>query len=151
MSPQFAGGDKNREGACARHLHVLRDQQDAPPLHAIRYHSANQREQEDWDAAKKLIQGKIEGRVADAINEPALGHDLHPGADAGGASANPHKAKVAVAKRFEDPADQPFERLSRAGGPISCPRLSTLRDEWNSCWNQDAAEHSLLMAVFSNV
>jgi hypothetical protein len=57
-----------------------------------------------------------------------LRHDLHPGADAGSASANPHQAKIAVAKSFEDPADQanasPWH-ADRFGGP----RLSTLRDE----------------------
>jgi hypothetical protein len=42
---------------------------------------------------------------------------LHPGADAGGASANPHQAKVAVAKCFKDPADQ-SSASPRASVPI---------------------------------
>jgi hypothetical protein len=34
-----------------------------------------------------------------------LRDDLHPGADAGGAGANPHQAEIAILKRFKDPAN----------------------------------------------
>jgi hypothetical protein len=44
--------------------------------------------------------------VAEAINQPALGHDLHPRADAGRARADPHQAEIAILKCFEDPANQ---------------------------------------------
>ena len=44
--------------------------------------------------------------MAEAIDKPALGDDLHPGADAGGAGADPHQAKIAILKCFENPANQ---------------------------------------------
>ena len=44
--------------------------------------------------------------MAEPVDQPALRHDLHPGADAGGAGANPHQAEIAVLKCFKNPANQ---------------------------------------------
>src|SRR5580692_12436792 len=44
--------------------------------------------------------------MAEAVNEPSLRHDLHPCADAGGTRPNPHQAKVAILKGFEDSAQR---------------------------------------------
>src|ERR1700733_13193123 len=66
----------------------------------------DQREQENWNACKKLIEREQERRMAQAVDEPALRDDLHPGADGGGAGADPHKAKIAILKSFEDSAQR---------------------------------------------
>ena len=92
--------------AGARHLHILRAEQNLPPLHAVGHHAADQREQEDGNAAEKLIQRQQKGRMAQPVDQPALRHDLHPGADAGGAGADPHQAEIAILKCFKDPANQ---------------------------------------------
>ena len=42
--------------------------------------------------------------MAQPVNQPALGDDLHPGADTGGAGADPHETEVAIGKRLEGPA-----------------------------------------------
>jgi hypothetical protein len=71
-----------------------------------------------------LIEGQNFGGVAEIIDEPTLGDDLHPAADAGGTSANPHQAEVAILKSLEDATNQQgitvnwcgmasFKRLSR--------------------------------------
>jgi hypothetical protein len=44
--------------------------------------------------------------MAKPVDQPPLGDDLHPGADARGAGAEPHQAKIAVFKCFKYPADQ---------------------------------------------
>ena len=65
--------------------------------------------------------------MAKAVNQPALGNNLHPGANAGRAGANPHQPEVAVPKRFKDPVHQstkpfppetnrPSKRLSMSRG-----------------------------------
>ena len=49
---------------------------------------------------------RAERRMAQAVDEPALGDDLHPGADTGGAGADPHQAEIAVLKCFENSAQR---------------------------------------------
>jgi hypothetical protein len=55
---------------------------------------------------RNLIQRQQERGVAEPVDQPALGYDLHPGADAGGAGANPHQAEIAILKCFKDPGNQ---------------------------------------------
>ena len=100
------GRHQHGEHRRTRHLHVLRGQQNLAPLDPVGHHAADQREQKDRDAAQKLVQRQQKRRVAEAIDQPALGHDLHPGADARGAGADPHQAEIAIMKCFEDPANR---------------------------------------------
>ena len=93
-----------REQRRARHLHVLGNQENLPSLGAVGHHAADQREEEDGNAAEELIQRKQEGRMAQTIDEPALRHDLHPGADAGRAGTDPHQAEIPIMKCFKYPA-----------------------------------------------
>ena len=44
--------------------------------------------------------------MAQAIDEPALGDDLHPVADTGGAGTDPHQAEIAILKCFENSAQR---------------------------------------------
>ena len=44
--------------------------------------------------------------MTEAVDQPALGHDLHPGADAGSAGADPHQAEVAILEGFENSAQR---------------------------------------------
>jgi hypothetical protein len=60
------------------------------------------KEQEDGNAAEKLVGREQAGGVAQAVNQPTLGYDLHPGADAGGAGAEPHQAEIAILESLED-------------------------------------------------
>ena len=96
---------QNGEQPGAGHLHVLGAEQNLPALHAVGDHAADQGEQKDGKAAEKLIQRQQERRVAQPVDQPALRHDLHPGADAGRAGAKPHQAEIAILKCFKDPAD----------------------------------------------
>jgi hypothetical protein len=43
--------------------------------------------------------------VAEPVDQPSLGDDLHPGANAGGAGANPHQTEIAILECFKDPAE----------------------------------------------
>src|SRR6185437_1188511 len=74
-------------------------------LDPVGHDSADERKKKNGNAAEKLIERQQECRVAQAINEPALCNDLHPGPDAGDARPNPHQAEIAIVKGFEDPAD----------------------------------------------
>src|SRR5271165_1782571 len=42
--------------------------------------------------------------MAQAIDKPALRHNLHPGANAGGAGTEPHQTEITIVKCFEYPA-----------------------------------------------
>ena len=44
--------------------------------------------------------------MAQPIDQPALRHDLHPGADTGRAGANPHQTEIAILKCFKYPAKE---------------------------------------------
>ena len=94
-------GHQDSKDRRTRHLYVLRGEQDFPALDAVGHHAADQREQEDGNAAEKLVEREQEGGMAQAIDEPALGHDLHPGADARGAGTDPHQPEIAIMKCFE--------------------------------------------------
>ncbi len=95
-------GDQNRKDRRACHLHVLGGEQDLASLNPVGHHPADQREQENGDAAEKLVERQQERGMAQAIDEPALRHNLHPGADAGGAGAEPHQTEITIVKCFED-------------------------------------------------
>ena len=99
-----SGRHQNGEHGRAAHLHVLGDEQDPVPLDPVGHHAADQREEEDGNAAEKLVERQQEGGMAQAIDEPALRHDLHPGADAGRAGAEPHQTEITIMKCFEYPA-----------------------------------------------
>ena len=55
-----SGRHQDREQRRAPHLHVLRDEQNLPALDAVGHHAPDQREQEDGNAAEKLIQSEQE-------------------------------------------------------------------------------------------
>ena len=97
---------QNREQAGAGHLHLLRAEQYPPPLDAVGHHAADQGKQEDGNAAQELIERQQKCGVAEAVDQPALRHDLHPRADAGRAGADPHQPEIAILKCFEDAGDQ---------------------------------------------
>ena len=44
--------------------------------------------------------------MADPVNEPSLGNNLHPGANAGGAGPHPHQAEISILECFEDSAER---------------------------------------------
>ena len=77
--------------------------------------------------------------MAQAIDEPALGDDLHPGADTGGAGADPHQAEIAILKCFENSAQRRrwhgfravllSDVYLRTSAPVLCFR--TRREERN--------------------
>src|SRR5262249_48293568 len=97
---------EDREDGSRSHLHILRSEKDLASFDAIGDDATDQRKQEDRDAAEKLVQRQQESRVTEAVNQPALRHNLHPGTNAGSAGANPHQAEIAILKCLEDPADQ---------------------------------------------
>jgi hypothetical protein len=74
-----------------------------------------------------LIERQQKRGVAQAINEPALRHDLHPGADAGGAGADPHQAEITILECFKDPANQAGVSvgLKKTNIPGSALKVST--------------------------
>ena len=110
-------GDEGGEQEGGAHLHALRDEQHLAALDAVGHHAADQGEQKDRDAAEEGIEAEQEGRVGELQNEPALGGNLHPGADAGGAGAYPHQAEVAILKSFEDPANHDWVLFGKANMP----------------------------------
>jgi hypothetical protein len=94
-------GHEQRERCCACHLDVLRDQQNPPSLGAVRDHAADEGKEEDRNPCQKLIQPEQKGRMAQAVNEPSLCDDLHPGANARSARPDPHQAEISVLKCLE--------------------------------------------------
>src|SRR6185437_11139953 len=69
---------------------------------AVCHYSAEKRKQKNGDLPAERVEPKIDGGVGQAVDEPRLRHQLHPGADAGCAGAHPHQAEIAVFKRPED-------------------------------------------------
>src|SRR5579863_4725019 len=100
-----ASADQNRKNPSRRHLNILGAEQNFPALHAIGDDAADQREKENGNAGKKLIESQQECRVAEPVNQPALSYDLHPCAYAGSAGAKPHQSEITILKSFKDPAN----------------------------------------------
>jgi hypothetical protein len=98
-------GYQEREDCRTGHLDVLRTEQNVTPLDPIGNNASNQGKKEDGDSAEKLVESEVEGRVTELVNQPALRHNLHPRADAGGAGTDPHETEIAILKCFKDPAD----------------------------------------------
>src|SRR5262249_4699246 len=96
-------------------LYVLRGEQNASSFYPIGNNASDQRKEKDRNPAQKLIQCKQESGMAEPIDEPALGDDLHPGANAGNAGPKPHQPEVTVGKCFEYPRQD--RRLSGYGRP----------------------------------
>jgi hypothetical protein len=99
-----SGRHQHGEQGRARHLHALGEEENPASLNPVGHDAADQREQEDGNAAEKLIQREQGGRMAQPIDQPALRHNLHPGADAGHAGTQPHETEIPVLKCFEYPA-----------------------------------------------
>src|ERR1700722_1910564 len=131
------GRDKKREDRSGGHLQILRSKQNFAALHAVGNDSANEREKEDGDAAQKLIQGQQERGVAEPVDKPALRHDLHPGADAGGAGAKPHQAKIAILKCFEDAANSVNWHSPSKSVTCGDSRANGLRSQLRVAWLPD--------------
>src|SRR5208283_4276781 len=62
--------------------------------------------------------------MAESVDEPALRHNLHPGADAGSAGANPHQAKIAILKCFKNPANQMNVLPGRPRKSLTCGHVN---------------------------
>ena len=86
-------------------------------LDAVGNHAADQGKQKNGDTAEEGIEAEQEGRVGKLEDEPALGGNLHPRANAGGAGAYPHQAEVAILKSFEDPANHDWVIFGKANLP----------------------------------
>ena len=56
-----SGRDQKRKQRSGGHLHVLRSEEDLASLGAVGHDTADQRKQEDGDAAEKLIERQQEG------------------------------------------------------------------------------------------
>lgn len=80
--------DREQRGTC--HLNVLRNEENSSPLDAVGNYASDQRKKKDRDAAEKLIQSEQKGRMTEAIDQPSLRYDLHPGADARSTGTEPH-------------------------------------------------------------
>jgi len=81
------------EHARRRHLHALRRDQRPAAIVAVREHAADEREQDDRQLLQKRVEAEEERRVGQRQHQPVLRDDLHPGADARGAGAEPLDAK----------------------------------------------------------
>jgi hypothetical protein len=80
--------------ACrCRHLHVLRREQRTPAIASVGEHAARKREEDDRQLLQERIEAEEERRVGQRQHQPVLRHDLHPGADARGAGAEPLDTK----------------------------------------------------------
>ena len=99
-----SGRHQHGEQRRARHLHVLGDEENLAPLDPVGHHPADQREEKDGNAAEKLIEREQKGRMAQPVDQPALRHNLHPGANAGRTGTEPHQAEIAILKCFKYPA-----------------------------------------------
>src|SRR5262252_4111661 len=106
-----SGRDQNRQDCCARHLDVLRDEENLPALDPVSHHAANQRKHENRDAAEELVEPEQERGMTQTIDEPALRYDLHPGANARGAGTDPHQPEVTIMKRLKDLAELSLHTL----------------------------------------
>jgi len=84
---------------------------------AIGHHAANQGEKKDGNTAENLIQRQQKRRVTEPVNQPTLGHNLHPGTDAGCAAAKSHQTEIAILKCLKNPPnhlDVSERRLTRS-------------------------------------
>ncbi len=107
---------RKREYAGREHLDILRAEQHAAALHAVRHHAAEQGEEEDRDAAEKLVEPQQEfGMVGKAPDQPTLRDNLHPRADGGGAGTDPHQTEIAVMEGLEDFANYGEQKWIVAG------------------------------------
>ena len=78
---------------------------------------ADEREQDDRQLLQERVETEVEGRrVGQRDDEPVLGDDLHPRADARGAGANPLHAEVAVGEGHQGAAYRACGNGSRRFG-----------------------------------
>ena len=106
-----------------RHLHVLRPEQHAAAVDAVGDDAADQREQYDGDLAQETVEAQQKRRAGDGKHQPALRHDLHPGADRRSAGAEPQQAELAVMESLEDPAQHKFTATAfPSGSDAGCCR-----------------------------
>ena len=114
-------GEEGGEEEGAGHLDILRAEQDVAAIDAVGDDAADQREQQNGDLAEEAIETEKEGRAGEGEDQPALSDDLHPGADGGGAGANPEEAKIAVMESLKDAAPHWIQhRLRRRVLGIGC-------------------------------
>jgi hypothetical protein len=92
---------QRRRGA---HLDVLRGQERAAAIVAIGEDAADQREEDDRQLLEEGVQPEEERTIGvgrQRHHQPVLRDDLHPGADARRAGANPLDAKIAIGEGGE--------------------------------------------------
>ena len=92
------------ERAC--HLHKLGAEQNVAAIFTIGDHSTKQGEEKNRYLAAESIESQIDSGIGEAVDEPRLRHQLHPGADAGSAGSHPHETEVTVLKCPKDALEQ---------------------------------------------
>src|SRR6185436_12778797 len=82
------------------------DQQYVAAILAVGVNTTNHRKQHDRRLPEERVQAEEERIFRKIVNQPALRQRLHPGADAGGARAEPHQPKIAILEGFENATEQ---------------------------------------------
>ncbi len=90
-----AGEDKGGEKRGLQHGQSLRQQQQAPPVPAVGEDAGEGGEEKSGDLSGETDHAEQHRRAGEAVDEPADGHLLHPGADQRNALAGEKKTKVA--------------------------------------------------------
>src|SRR5579864_2530277 len=83
-------------------LGVLRDEQHLAAVAAVGDDAADQRKQNDRRLSEEGVEAQIERVLRESVNQPGLGHRLHPTADARSAGAQPEQAEIAIGEGLED-------------------------------------------------
>ena len=109
--------DEQRQRGRRRHLDVLRGQQRAPAIVAIGQHAADEREEHDRQLLQEGVEAEEERRAGQRQHQPVLRGDLHPGADARGAGAEPLHAEVAIGEGRQHAAQR--SRAESEGRPAA--------------------------------
>jgi hypothetical protein len=86
----------------AHHLHILRTDEHGAAVAAVGNHAADQREEHDGDLAEEAVEAQVKRVFREFVDQPALRHGLHPGADGGGTGSDPHQPEIAILESLED-------------------------------------------------
>ena len=100
--PEVSGRVEEAEGGGQDHLQRVRDEQDAPPVHAIGHRAAHEHEGEEGRVRGEGAQAQVEGVVHPGVDEPGQGDVLGPGPDAAEERARPDEPEVPVGESGEE-------------------------------------------------
>jgi hypothetical protein len=92
---------EHAEAECEQHEERLRDEEHRAPREPIRDGPRDRREEEDREVARERDLADVERTLLEAVDEPALGHALHPEADERRSLPHDEEAKVPVAQGRE--------------------------------------------------